>query len=383
MAREPFRLFFPVGVLAGIVGVLLWPLYFGHVTEFYPGLTHPRIMTCGMFGAFIFGFLGTAMPRMLSARPFGLGDVVPLLLLHLAMLASYTASKMFIGDLFFLAALVFFLFSLAIRFPGRKDIPPPGFVLVGLSLLCVLSGNILSLLQYNREVDAFWTLLQRLLIYQGFVLLPILGIGPFLLPRFLGMPNQHDFPEGLAPTAAWFKKAGLALATGLLIIGSFVWEGSGQQRGAYITRFVATLGYFYLEMPLHRAPKVANTLGLALRLSLVALLAGFFTVPFFPAYRVSLLHLTLVGGFAVLMFVVATRVAYGHSGNIEKLKGHNRWLQISVGLMFFGMATRMSGDFWPEKMASLYVSGAVAWLIGVLLWAVYVIPKVFIPDSDV
>src|ERR1051325_2550562 len=67
--REPFRIFFPAGVLAGIVGVALWPLYFTNVLELYPGLGHARIMACGLFGGFIIGFLGTAMPRMLSAKP--------------------------------------------------------------------------------------------------------------------------------------------------------------------------------------------------------------------------------------------------------------------------------------------------------------------------
>jgi len=64
-AREPFRIFFPAAILAGIAGVSLWPLYFLHVTETYPGVSHARIMACGFFGGFIFGFLGTAMPRML------------------------------------------------------------------------------------------------------------------------------------------------------------------------------------------------------------------------------------------------------------------------------------------------------------------------------
>src|SRR6266498_5921626 len=50
LAREPFRIFFPAGVHAGIVGVSLWPLYFMHMIEFYPGLDHARIMAYGLFG---------------------------------------------------------------------------------------------------------------------------------------------------------------------------------------------------------------------------------------------------------------------------------------------------------------------------------------------
>ena len=102
----------------------------------------------------------------------------------------------------------------------------------------------------------------------------------------------------------------------------------------------------------------------------------------FPAYRVSLLHLTLVGGFAVITFVVATRVVFGHSGNLALVKGRNRWLLVAVGLMWFGMATRISGDFWPKILASHYTYGAIAWIAGVLLWAFHVLPKVLVTESE-
>src|SRR5262245_23957915 len=107
--REPFRIFFPAGVLAGIVGVSLWPLYFTHVLEFYPGLGHARIMAYGLFGGFIFGFLGTAMPRMLSANPLRIIEVIPLVLIHAVMVASFAAAKIFAGDVLFLVLLAVFV----------------------------------------------------------------------------------------------------------------------------------------------------------------------------------------------------------------------------------------------------------------------------------
>src|SRR5215211_7055464 len=93
LGREPFRIFFPTGVLAGIVGVSLWPLYFTQVTELYPGVGHARIMACGLFGAFIFGFLGTAMPRMLSAKPLHVFQVLALVALHAVMVVAFACSK--------------------------------------------------------------------------------------------------------------------------------------------------------------------------------------------------------------------------------------------------------------------------------------------------
>jgi uncharacterized protein involved in response to NO len=63
---------------------------------------------------------------------------------------------------------------------------------------------------------------------------------------------------------------------------------------------------------------------LAIRIAFVGIGAGFAAIAFFPEYRVALLHLTLIGGIAIITFVVATRVVFGHSGNLGLLQRRNR-----------------------------------------------------------
>lgn len=380
-AREPFRLFFPLATLAGIIGVALWPLHLLGVSPTYPGQIHARIMMHGLFGGFIFGFLGTAMPRMLSAPPLRKFEMLPLLFVHLAMVTFYALGSIPKGNGLFLLLLLGFVAVMAPRIRHRKDLPPPGFILVGLSMACAAGGAILALLN-GPETDLARQALEKLLTYQGFVLLPILGIGPFILPRFFGMQSAHDFPESLVPSPNWLKKAALAAAAGIAIIGTFFLEAKGHYRLAYGARFVVTLGYMLLEMPLKRAPGQWTVFGAAIRISLLGIVAGFLAVACFPAYRVGLLHVTLVGGFAVITFVVATRVLFGHSGNLALLKGRNRWFLIAIGLMLFGMLTRISGDFWPKIMATHYIYGAILWIVGVALWAVYALRKVTITDDE-
>jgi uncharacterized protein involved in response to NO len=383
LGKEPFRIFFPAGVLAGIVGVALWPLYFGGITAFYPGQAHARIMAYGLFGGFIFGFLGTAMPRLLSAPPLGARNVFPLVFLHLAMVFCFAAQKIFWGDRLFLILLCLFITLMLRRARHRQDTPPPGFVLVGLAFACVLAGAVIALFEpWSSEETARWVRLQRLLSYQGFVLLPILGIGPFILPRFFGLASPHDFPEALVLPAAWKKKAVLALATGLLIVASFVIEVEGWFRTGSGIRFLTSLAYLISEFPLQRAPKASHTLGASLRIAFAGLVSGFLFGALFPAYRVGLLHLTLIGGFAVITFTVGTRVVFGHSGNLEKLKGKNRWLLLAVALMLFGMTTRISGDFWPRIIGSHYMYGSALWIAGVLLWSIFVLPKVLMVERE-
>src|SRR4051794_22640840 len=67
---EPFRIFFPVGVASGVVGLALWPLHLWGVLPVYPAMMHSRLMIEGFMAAFIVGFLGTAGPRLLSAAHF-------------------------------------------------------------------------------------------------------------------------------------------------------------------------------------------------------------------------------------------------------------------------------------------------------------------------
>jgi len=92
-------------------------------------------MAYGLFGGFIFGFLGTAMPRMLSAPPLGLGNVLLLLGLHLSMVVSLATQQIALGDRLFLGLLGLFAVLMFRRAKQRRDTPPPGFVLVGLAFL--------------------------------------------------------------------------------------------------------------------------------------------------------------------------------------------------------------------------------------------------------
>lgn len=376
LGSEPYRLFFPLACLAGGMGVLLWPLHFAGVYANYPGQVHARCMTAGLFGGFIFGFLGTALPRMLSARPLGIRNVLALGGLYVVMMGAFLSGSLFYGELFFGLSLTFLISLMGVRAVKRRDLPPPGFMLVLLAFGCALGGNALAIgQQVVEETDLFWVVLQRLLSYQGFVLLPILGIGPFILPRLLGVNSTHDFPEALVPPRGWVKQAVLALACGGAVVWSFVVEALGRVELGHVIRFGAACAYVTLQFPFKGVP-AARTIGMCLRFAFVSLLAGYMLVALFPAYRVGFLHATFIGGFAVITFVIATRVVFGHSGNLSLMEGRNRWLIGAVGLMFVAMITRMSGDIWPNIMASHYVYSACIWTAGMGLWALRVLPKV-------
>lgn len=340
-------------------------------------LHHARLMASGFFGGFILGFLGTALPRLLSAPPLGIRNTLLMAVLHLAMVAAYATGHLAWGDSLFAVLWILFVGLMAWRFRLRRDTPPPGFVLVVLGLLCAGAGTVLALWQHHDpDLEVSWVFLQRLLSYQGFVLLPILGAGPFLLPRFFGRRSTHDFPEMTVPHRTWWPKATLALVVGLAIIVSFLIETRASFRSGYALRFLAITAYLALEFPWRIAPGTAPGLGRQLRFAFVALMGGYLILLLFPTYRTALLHVVLMGGFAGVTMVAAAWVVYGHSGQIDRLRKRHRWLVVTLVLFWGAMLTRISGDFWPAILVSHYVYAALLLLAAILLWAGYVLPRV-------
>jgi hypothetical protein len=319
---------------------------------------------------------------MLSAPRFQRLETAVLLGLYVGMSLSLAAGQLRLGGSVLLTLFAVFVFVVSKRIRARADNPPPAFLLVAMGLLCGAGGAMLFLVSdFGMKLPPFWLNLQRPLSYQGFVLLPILGVGGFILPRFFGMPSRQDFPESMRPSREWSAKAWAALGAGLLILGSFCLEAAGWYALGYSIRAATTLVFLIVDVPFHHAFRRRNALAVCLLAAFTFMVAGLAAGAVLPAYRVALLHVTLMGGFAVITFTVATRVVFGHSGQQPLLGNPNRWIYGVLGMMLLGMTTRVSGDFYPAVMGSHYSYGAILWGAGALAWAWKVLPKVFQADD--
>src|SRR4029078_1173262 len=119
LAEEPFRIFFPTGLLLGTVGVSLWVLYYSGVSISYAHVTHARLMIEGFMASFIFGFLGTAGPRLTSAPHFTRPEVLLLITLDLLAAGLHFGGAHRAGDFLFAFCLASFAFVLGKRFVQR------------------------------------------------------------------------------------------------------------------------------------------------------------------------------------------------------------------------------------------------------------------------
>jgi len=169
---EPFRIFFPVGLLLGAIGVALWPLFAWHAIEFYPAQAHVRLMIEGLMGSFIIGFLGTAGPRLLDASPLSAAEVFALLSLQILSAFLHLTQRQTAGDIIFLVLLLLFLGMMARRARARHDLPPPNFVLVLFGLLNAVAGIFLLTAAKSLTNGLFANQLGSLMLNEGLFCFP-------------------------------------------------------------------------------------------------------------------------------------------------------------------------------------------------------------------
>ena len=375
--EEPFRLFFPVGLLLGIAGVALWPLYYAGLVTGYPGTSHARLMVEGFIASFIIGFLGTAGPRITSTHHFSRTELIALLTLGLLLAGLHFGGAHRAGDVLFVFFLSFFLLIIGKRFVRRKDSPPPNFALVALGLLTGIAGAMLLAVFEGQAYSAQYRIGASLL-EQGFVLLPILGVAPFLLPRLLSTPRHDDLPESRTLPPGWMPRAAFAAAIGVIVDLTLIADAFGVAAVADWVRLGAVLVYLLARMPW----RGRSFLGDCLRFGIAAVVIGIGVEALWPQYRIGALHIVFISGFGFIVLTIAIRVVFGHSGNAHLFGKRLPFFIVASVLIFFAMLSRYVAELAPKARTVHLVAAAIFWLIASLIWMVKVIPKVLIPDPE-
>lgn len=382
---EPFRLFFPLGVLIGVLGVSMWPLHVWGVMDKYPGVAHSRVMIEGFLTAFVMGFLGTALPRLLEVPKIRLAEAVSFTVVLVGVVVLHACGQSVLGDQLFIFMLGLFVVLLGLRaLLFRRDVPPPGFVLVGMGLASALVGASIQAISaaLPEALPSWLQTFGRLLLHQGYLLFPIMGIGAFLLPRFFGLPNRQSFPESLALPPGWKRRAIFALACGLTVLLGFLAESLGHAQWGNALRAVGIITYFFREVPFHKAGFGGGSLALGLRIALILIPSAYVFMAVWPTRTFSLLHILFIGGFSLLTFIVASRVVLGHSGQSDKFRA-TLWPVLAMAfLVALAMLTRVSADWMPETRLSHYAYAALAWVIGAIIWAATILPGINKSDAE-
>lgn len=361
LASEPYRVFFASGAVWSLIGVSLWPLFYAQKLGFYPNFVHARLMIEAFGGAFVVGFLGTAGPRMATAPKLTPLELFWLLALHLGCGVSHLTLHLAWGDAFFIALLVSLMLSLIIRIVRfRKEAPPPQMLLALTGLACGVAGALLQSAVTTPERLR----LANLLLYQGLLLPPVLGIGSFVFPRMLG----GDFGD---PKTAAQSRAKLirAIAAAMLLVGSFFLEASGQIIAGYALRSVVALAYLLIEV--RWRPQQAGSLTTGLFWALGTGFSGLVLAGFFYPQHISIEHLLYIGGFGMLMLIVGSRVLFGHSGDLDGFFVKSKWVRFLVFLGILAALTRATPAWVPSTTLSHHIYAAWTWGLVSLLWLLW------------
>ncbi|MBL9160754.1 MAG: NnrS family protein [Verrucomicrobiales bacterium] len=364
LAAEPYRLFFASGTAWGVAGVALWPLFYAKQLSYFPNLVHARLMIEAFGGAFVVGFLGTAGPRMATAPKLTPAELLWLFGLHHAGAILHLRQQHAWGDACFVALLGSLLLCLVVRVARfRKEAPPPQMLLALTGLICGLAGTILHLTGASLHDPQLYRL-SNLLLYQGLLLPPVLGIGSFVFPRMLG--GDFGDPKTAAQTRAKLLRA---LAAALLLVGSFILEAYGQVGTGYAVRAIVAAGYLLLEVDWKTRQGGSLTTGLFWSLAIGWL--GIVLAPFHYVQHVAIEHLLYIGGFGMLMLVVGSRVLFGHSGDLEGFFAKSWWVRFLILLGVLAATTRATPAWVPSTTVSHHIYAAWTWGILGLLWLLW------------
>lgn len=376
LGSEPYRLFFLSGVLFSIAGVSMWPLFFTGHLSFYPGVSHARVMIEAFGGAFVIGFLGTAGPQMLSAPRLKPWELIGFFLLHLGNGLCHLRGLNVWGDRLFLILLSSFAIALGTRVIFfRKEWPPPALLLAATGIVSGILGTLIWLNPAWFANPGLYRL-AGLLLYQGFLLGPVMGVGIFLFPRLLG----GNFGGEREPRRA-FRQMALAAVALLASFGVEVWVNPAAGQILRAAAFVFALAHVRWRRA-KDAPS-PGTLANALRVWCLPLaLLGLVTPAFFSAQHIALDHLLFIGGFGLLCLIAGSRVLFGHSGSLA-LFAQSSWIARSVVFAsVLAATTRATANFMPKGPVSHYEYAAWSWAIGALIWALWHSRRFFKKDSD-
>ncbi|MBS1984878.1 MAG: NnrS family protein [Bdellovibrionales bacterium] len=357
--ENPYRPFFFVGTIAAIVGTGAWVANAWIPGAPYPGRFHAHMMMGLFLMSFAMGFLMTALPRMTQTFATRRYEFV-FASLSLGLLATVgitdEGGKEFFGCILLNAG--FLLFFAARRVLKRKNNLPEIFPLVLWGLISAVAGSVLSLLDFQP--------LGEKLFYLNFMLCLVLGVGMRLVPMLLRLDAR---PQKLGSLSFFFIGSLLTIS---LLAEELWYESWGSYLRAVTVSLVAVFGWRLF------ARSETNT-GLTWGIRA----AGFFTVAgtwgmaVFPAYRLEALHVIYVMGFSLMTFMVASRVILAHGNFGIENEARNLFIKIPIFFLILAGLTRVAAIFIPESYAQHLGYAALAFIIGVGVWAKYFLPRVF------
>lgn len=356
--KVPYRLFFLIGTLGLFVGLGVWVIFGLINPDFYMGQLHAHYMIGIFILSFVIGFLMTAIPNM-SKTPAASHKEVAVQFVPLLMSAFWgvfeNQEKLFFGSVV-VTLLVIFMFC-GRRILTCRQMVPDVFPMVIVGLSSGLFGALFFLLDMP--------VIGGKLFYLNLILSLCVGVGAKLVPMLLRLGCSGSYSRG----EMWIVGA---LLTSACFIEVFLHETSGS-----FLRFAVMTWVLWKYWRIYKLNGFNTALAIGVRLAALSIFLGTLGLWLFPNYRLESLHVLYVSGFALLTIMVASRVILAHGNYDLNLELRNWFIRIPVALIILAAATRVSAIFIEGSYEKHLAYAAVSFLIGVLMWGCFFLPKLF------
>ena len=374
--REPYRVFFSLGLVFAWAGVLHWLLHgLGLLADYRP-VFHSITQIQGFLMCFALGFLFTAIPRRTGTAAPAAWQMILAVVSSIAIVVCAWLGWFGVSQIFWIAIVITLIGFAVKRFRDGQATrrPPNSFVWIPLSLAIGVAGSLLIGL-YGMLGDEYYRLheLGRLLLLQGMFSGLIVGAGGMVLPL---LTRGVGPPDGEATRRD--RRARLAhAAAALLLVGSFWWEQAIDLQSGLAFRAVL-LGWLLVVVGgIWRKPAIPGWHRRLVWLSAWMIPLGYTLAALFPAQKKAGLHVVFIGGFAMLALSVGLHVTLAHGGHQALARGRPWQVPLYGGLLILSGLLRALVDFDAPRFFTWLVASAGTFLVATLLWAGLVLPRMW------
>ncbi len=376
--REPYRLFFPLGVLLAWAGVGHWLLLAAFGIGTYSSIFHSIAQIQGFLMAFATGFLFTGIPRRTQTDPPAAWEMAIGLVAPIGTTVAAYAGAIAVAQGFWGASVLVLIAFIARRFlakgAGRR--PPNSFVWLPLAFLIAIAGAALIGAQRGLGEGSWWLhSLGQALILQGMFLALIVGVGGMVIPL---LTCGDAPPDGQPCTRDRLIKAGNVFAA-LVLVASFVVEQRVDPRAGFALRAAVVLLLLLFVAKIWRLPRVPGWHRWLVWLSAWCLPIGYALAAVDMAWKQAGLHVVFIGGFGLMALSVGLHVSLAHGGYQRMVRGRPWQVPFFGGLILVAVVARVLQTLDPARLWWYMGIAASAFLVGTLFWFLLVLPRMWTP----
>lgn len=353
---EPYRFFFPLGIILAFVGVFIWILFNSRVLGFYPREAHAQIMYFGFLGAFVTGFLMTAIPKMTQSRRALAGEVVFATVLLILQVSLDIVNQWQQATNVYLVQNLFLIYFILRRFLVNKKIPFEGFIFIPFAFFMITASFLLfrfNLISHSEFLK---------IAGECFILNLIFGIGSRLIPVLSRIANS-TMPDQQSK----MKHSTLFFVLGVIFNLTYLVEVLFHNHTAILLRALFTLFFSITYLGLLKKPTQWSSLGVGLKVALLFCIFGTI-ISFFYDESLALAsrHLVYIGGISLLTLMIASRVMLAHGG--VSLQYEFEFGRILVVIIFFILAGILRFISESNTFSVYMLAAELFFLFSILLW---------------